>query len=141
MDYIESLASKLRNNKTKHERIISKAFKKTYYADWVKEQVVIGNYIVDFLIPQKRLIIEIDGSYHKELENRAKDILRDAYFKKIYLNVLRFTNEDIENNLNNVIKIIDNWARFEDEDRNKRRVRGMLRKQKKLRRRGKLNYE
>jgi very-short-patch-repair endonuclease len=31
---------------------------------WFRRQVVIGHFIVDFLAPRKRLIVEVDGGYH-----------------------------------------------------------------------------
>ena len=69
-----------------------------------KRQVLIGNYIVDFCCNEKKLIIEIDGSQHQFLE---KDKLRDQFFIKLGYKVLRFWNNDLDNNLEGVLKKIE----------------------------------
>jgi len=64
-----------------------------------KRQVPIGNYIVDFLCADHRLIIEIDGSQHAESQY-DKD--RDAALKNHGFKVLRFWNNDVLKELNKV---------------------------------------
>ena len=61
----------------------------------VKRQKVIGNYIVDFYIPEKRTVIEIDGVQHKTPENEEKDNERDAELNKLNIQVLRYTNKAV----------------------------------------------
>jgi very-short-patch-repair endonuclease len=61
----------------------------------VKRQKVIGNYIVDFYIPEKRTVIEIDGVQHKTPENEEKDKERDAELNKLNVRVLRYTNKAV----------------------------------------------
>jgi very-short-patch-repair endonuclease len=41
-------------------------------------QKPLGGYIVDFHAPKAKLVIEVDGSPHREPENLAKDRKRDA---------------------------------------------------------------
>ena len=43
----------------------------------VRRQKVIENFIVDFCIPSKMIVIEIDGSQHYEESERKKDIARE----------------------------------------------------------------
>lgn len=60
-------------------------------------QVIIGNYIVDFLIPELGLIFEIDGSSH---DGRIDyDTERDFYLKKLQLQVIRILDVDVKNNM------------------------------------------
>ena len=68
----------------------------------VNRQKVIGNYIADFSIDSAKLIIELDGSQHYSEEGEAKDIIRDTYFKRIGIKVLRYTNRQIHENFKGV---------------------------------------
>ena len=70
-------------------------------------QKIIGNYIVDFYCHQHLLIIEIDGGSHNEKQEYDNE--RDKYFKSLGLNILHFKNEEIELNLNKVLKEIENF--------------------------------
>ena len=58
-------------------------------------QYNIGNYIVDFYIPKKQLVIEIDGIQHLTQEHKEKDQARDKYLEEQGLTVLRFPNRSI----------------------------------------------
>lgn len=60
-----------------------------------RRQHVIGDYIVDFVDLSKRLVIEIDGTYHNTPEQQTADALRSQYLSKQDFLVLRFTNEDV----------------------------------------------
>jgi len=66
----------------------------------------IGNYIVDFYAPDVKLVIEVDGGQHYENEGLEYDEIRDAYLKGHGLNVLRFSNLDVLQNINGVIERI-----------------------------------
>lgn len=67
-------------------------------------QRIIGNYIVDFFCFKCRLVIEIDGSSH---DNKVEyDKLRTDYLESLGLKVLKFTDKDVKNNLDNVLNII-----------------------------------
>ncbi len=67
-------------------------------------------YIADFHIPLKGrkngLVVEVDGKYHNDEDTSYKDGNRDVYFKLRRFLVLRVTNEDVYNNLNEVIERI-----------------------------------
>ena len=64
----------------------------------VHRQKNIGNYIVDFYIPNARLVIEIDGIQHKEPDRLEADRQRDLDLKNLGNNVLRFSNFDVRMN-------------------------------------------
>ena len=61
----------------------------------VKRQHPIENYIVDFYIPQAKLVIEIDGSQHESAENAKADAERDEVLNSWGIEVLRFSNRRI----------------------------------------------
>jgi very-short-patch-repair endonuclease len=71
-----------------------------------RNQHAIGNYIVDFCAPRKKLIIELDGSQH--LKQQEYDEKRTAYLKSKGYRVLRFWNNDVMNNIDEVLKAI--WS-------------------------------
>lgn len=60
-----------------------------------KRQKNIGNYIVDFYVPQAKLVIEVDGVQHSEPDHIEADAVRDAELRKLGIEVLRFRNADI----------------------------------------------
>lgn len=57
-----------------------------------RRQLQIGPYIVDFVCPAKRLIVEADGGQHAE---NGYDEGRDAWLKAQGLRIRRFWNADI----------------------------------------------
>lgn len=61
----------------------------------VLRQRIIGDYIVDFLIPYYNLVVEVDGGYHSEREQHEDDLLRSETLNKMGLYVTRFTNEQV----------------------------------------------
>jgi len=64
-----------------------------------KRQVPIGNYIVDFLCAEHKLIVEVDGSQHAESQY---DQNRDAALQNRGFKVLRFWNNDVLKKLDSV---------------------------------------
>jgi len=71
-----------------------------------RNQHAIGNYIVDFCAPRKKLIIELDGSQH--LEQKEYDEERTKYLESRGYRVLRFWNNDVMKDVENVLKVI--WS-------------------------------
>src|SRR3989338_8267136 len=64
----------------------------------IDRQVIIGNYIVDFFIPELGLVFEIDGSSH---DNKIEyDSERDSFMQSLNLQVVRISDIDIKNNVN-----------------------------------------
>ena len=58
-----------------------------------QRQVPFGNYILDFVCFEHRLIVEIDGPSHDVLEQRLADEIRDAWLRDQGFRVLRLPNE------------------------------------------------
>ena len=94
-------ARTLRKNMTKEEKHLWYDFLKRLPFT-VNRQKNIGDFIVDFFIAEKRVVIEIDGSQHFEPTNRKADKQRDAELFKLGIMVLRYSNYDINNNFENV---------------------------------------
>ena len=72
-----------------------------------KRQHPIKYFIADFYCHSKKLIIEIDGGYHRIPEQYEYDRNRDDELEKLGLKVLHFTNEQVLVDIENTIKIID----------------------------------
>ena len=95
--YNQSLVSNaqaLRKNMTAEEKHLWYDFLKKLPVT-VNRQKNIGNYIVDFFISSKRIVIEIDGSQHNMPKNHAADALRDVDLRALGITVLRYTNLDV----------------------------------------------
>ena len=66
-------------------------------------QFGIGFYIADFYAPAIRLQIEIDGKQHEYIDEKMNDEARDECFRSLNIKVLRFKNDEIFNDLENVL--------------------------------------
>jgi very-short-patch-repair endonuclease len=71
-----------------------------------KRQVAMDKYIIDFCCNEKKLIIELDGSQHKESLDMKSDTMRDSYFNDQGYKVLRFNNNDVDGNIEGVLETI-----------------------------------
>ena len=69
-----------------------------------RNQHAIGNYIVDFCAPRKKLAIELDGSQH--LQQEEYDAERTDFLKSKGYKVLRFWNHDVMNNIDSVLSVV-----------------------------------
>ena len=72
-----------------------------------RRQHIIGDYIVDFVCLEKMLVVEVDGEYHSTDEQKALDELRTEYLNKIGFSVIRFTNEQVVNHIDDVLAHIE----------------------------------
>jgi len=101
----------LRSNMTETEvRLWNRIRKKQINDLQFFRQRPIGNFVVDFYCPKMKLVIEIDGGQHFWDENtKENDFKKNNYLKnKLNLNVLRFSNIEVFNNMEGVIgKIIE----------------------------------
>ena len=88
---------------TKQERILWTFLRKKNINNLkFGRQYSIGNYIVDFICNEKKLIIEIDGGQHNENQNITYDKERTKYLESKGYKVIRFWNNDIDNNIDGV---------------------------------------
>ncbi|MCP5463892.1 MAG: endonuclease domain-containing protein [Deltaproteobacteria bacterium] len=69
-----------------------------------RRQHGIGPYIVDFYCAEKKLVIEIDGDVHAIEKQVEKDKSREKYLREQGLRVVRYFNNDIYSNLENVLE-------------------------------------
>ena len=105
MRNLTKTAKTLRRNSTDAERKLWYSIR-SKQLDGLKfrRQHPLGNYVVDFVCLEKRLIIELDGGQHAI--NKEKDIERDNWLKNEGYTVLRFWNNDVLDNLDGVLSEI-----------------------------------
>jgi very-short-patch-repair endonuclease len=100
-------AKKLRANTTPHERQLWRGLKDLpMEGSHFRRQAPIGPYVVDFLFPAKRLIIELDGGHHNDDEIAGRDRERQLWLEREGYRVLRFWNSEINTDLTAVLERI-----------------------------------
>lgn len=116
--HLKLLARELRNDCTKPEYILWQYLKGRFEGTYdFHRQKPLGNFIADFFCYELKLVIEIDGGYHNELAVQEKDLKKERCLNQFGLNVLRFTNEEIYDNLSNCLEIIRHYIMaFESDD-------------------------
>lgn len=98
---------KLRRSMTRAESVLWEALRNRKCNNLkFRRQVNIGPYIVDFLCKEYSVIVEVDGSIHSEEFQKEHDIGRDEYLTYKGYRVLRFTNANVMNDLDNVLSKI-----------------------------------
>jgi very-short-patch-repair endonuclease len=95
-------------------RLWSQLRGKQFEALKFRRQHGIGPYIVDFYCPERAVVIEVDGDNHAETRQVIKDRKRDRYLEALGLRVIRYTNDDVLNNVEGVmetlVKELGEWA-------------------------------
>ena len=102
----KDLRSQLRANMTEPEKRLWHCLRRGQLGVKVRRQFGIGRYIVDFYCPARRLVIELDGDSHYTQEGMAYDQVRDAYMMSIGIQVLRFTNQQVMQEMDAVVEMI-----------------------------------
>jgi len=95
---------KLRNNATKHEKIMWEKLKGSKFM-WLKfrRQHSVWRYILDFYCPKLKIWIELDWNHHLEKEIIEYDDIRTEYLESDWIKIYRFSNYEVENNLENIL--------------------------------------
>ena len=96
----------MRKDLTREERHLWYDFLQKYPVHWYKQRVI-GDYIVDFYCHSARLVVELDGCQHEELDNWYADRVRDRRLEADGLKVLRFRNLDVTYRFRRVCRAID----------------------------------
>lgn len=71
-----------------------------------RRQVPVGPYIVDFICIEHSLIVELDGSQHLDA---ATDVARDAFLAAAGFTILRFWNNEVLANTDDVCDVLGRW--------------------------------
>jgi very-short-patch-repair endonuclease len=102
------LAQRLRKNLTPAEKILWQELRNRNLSGFkFRRQHPIREFIVDFFCLEKELVIEIDGKIHQLPDVNEKDENRTAELERLGLTVIRFTNEEVINNKDAVLRKIE----------------------------------
>lgn len=102
-------AKELRRTETEAERLLwTRLHKNQLLGLQFRRQHPINKFIADFYCPKIKLVVEVDGGIHEIPEHQAYDIGRTDVLNDFGITVIRFTNEQVINDLETVIKNIKN---------------------------------
>lgn len=107
-DLLKRYAYKNRYNQTEAEQNLWYHLSGNHLGLHFRRQHIIGCYIADFICVKRNLIIEIDGGYHSQEEQKIKDYLRTEDLEKMGFEIMRFSNDEIFRNLPEVLDKIFN---------------------------------
>jgi len=107
---LKEFARKLRNNSTKSEiRLWQQLKGKQFFGYDFHRQKPLLNYIADFYCYELNLVIELDGYTHQFEEIVIKDETKQQELESIGLTVLRFDDEEVMKDMNNVLISIEGY--------------------------------
>jgi very-short-patch-repair endonuclease len=99
-------AETLRKKMTKAEEIIWEKVCKNQLGVRIRRQHPVWKFIADFYCHEVKLIIEIDGGIHLTSENKEYDISRNITLNEFGIQIIRFTNDQVINEIDKVIEEI-----------------------------------
>jgi len=94
---IELHARQMRSALTPSEARSFQAIRAQKLGSAFRRQIVIGRFVVDFVAPAERVIVEVDGGHHAR--RRAADARRDRALARMGYRVLRLPAELVEKQL------------------------------------------
>ncbi|MDB5156997.1 MAG: hypothetical protein JWR50_1704 [Mucilaginibacter sp.] len=105
---LKDFARKLRNDSTLGEILLWKEIngKQLYGYDFHRQKPLL-NYIADFYCYELGLVIEVDGNYHNHDEQSILDVLREKDLEEYDLTIMRFTEQEVRNDMINVLRAIE----------------------------------
>jgi very-short-patch-repair endonuclease len=107
MRNLTHLARRLRRESTEAEKLLwSYLRRKSLFGFKFRRQEQIGDYIVDFVCYEKKLIIELDGGHHNQDETKINDARRQIWLESQNFKVVRFWNNEVMKNIKGVLQKI-----------------------------------
>jgi very-short-patch-repair endonuclease len=109
-------AKELRHPMTPHEAKLWQRLRgKQFCAIKFRRQHPIYRFILDFFCYQHRLVIEIDGDSHAAPDQQLYDQARTEWLEQRGLRVIRFTNRDIDADIEGVLREIVRQCDIQDQ--------------------------
>jgi very-short-patch-repair endonuclease len=81
-----------------------------------RRQHPVGSFILDFYCTEQNLCIEVDGEIHNQPEQVILDAQRTSILKQLGIHILRFTNTEINENMDQVMRKILQYIQSKNED-------------------------
>ncbi len=105
-------AHDLRMNMTNPEKILwQKLRNKKLLGCKFRRQHAINQFVADFYCHEVKLVIEVDGGYHNNSDQKEYDKNRTIELENFGIKVLRFENNEVESNIEKVIQKIENYLK------------------------------
>jgi very-short-patch-repair endonuclease len=101
-DWKKQKARELRKNMTPAEVFLWEKIRSKRIGFAFRRQAPMGGYIADFYCPSCKLVVEVDGGYHQ----KATDDIRDFNLSKFGFRTIRFSNEEVFDDIDRVVNII-----------------------------------
>lgn len=103
-------ARAMRRKMTRQESHLWYDFLSVYPIHWYRQRII-NSYIVDFYCASAELVVEIDGPQHETEHGRLNDTIRTSVLQTYGLKVIRFSNQEVEQNFRHVCQEIDAQVR------------------------------
>ena len=101
-------AKRMRNMPTEAESKLWMFLKQSKLGKPFRRQYIIAANIADFVCLPARLVVEVDGGYHDDIQQQYHDQLRTDEIEKLGFRVIRFANKEVMTNIDNVLETIKN---------------------------------
>ena len=102
-------ARQLRKNMTDAERLFWRELRSRQVGGHkFRRQQPLGRFVVDFVCLEKRLVIEVDGGHHAEVEQAAYDVDRTVWLRREGFRVLRFWDHEVLKEIDAVTEAVCN---------------------------------
>jgi very-short-patch-repair endonuclease len=101
---LRMLAKEMRKNPTEDEAELWQYLRGWKRMHKFRRQHPIGQFILDFYCPEKRLAVEVDGPIHEQ--QREQDAARDAFLAAHGIRVLRVSNAEVTSQMEATLKRI-----------------------------------
>ena len=99
---LKDLSRENRKGKTQAEDKLWQRLRNNQMGAKVRRQHVIEGFIIDFAFLNEKILIEVDGDYHNDPEQKKYDDQRTEYLESLGYRVLRFTNDEVINDFKKV---------------------------------------
>ena len=101
------IAGELRHSLTSAEKQLwTQLRKKQLKGHRFRRQHAISEFVVDFFCYDSMLAIELDGGVHEDPSQKERDFERTNYLNRLGITLIRFRNDQVFNEMNNVLETI-----------------------------------
>lgn len=107
---LKELARQLRSNATQSEVKLWMCLRRDQMHGYdFHRQKPIDKFIANFFCNKLQLVIECDGYSHEIVEVYAKDVKKTKRLNELGISVLRFSDHQVMNDIDNVLRAIEDY--------------------------------
>ena len=103
---------RLRSKPTNAEKVLWNKLNRKQLGVKFRRQHPIYVYVADFYCHEKKIVIEVDGDYHLESDQRERDEIREEDIGDLGIKVIRFRNDQILEKIDEVVEEIKRVVAF-----------------------------